>query len=56
LIKWIYQLYLYSSFNGFFIHTHAQDRPFQFHPTFIVLYILPLPWLNPLIELDGSVQ
>ena len=55
-IKWIYQLYLYSHFNGFLIHTHAQDRPFQFHPTFVALHILPLPWLNPLIELDGSVQ
>ena len=57
LIKWIYQLYLYSSFNGILIHTHAQDRPFQFHSAFIiVLHILPLPWLNPLTELDGSVQ
>jgi len=57
LIKWIYQLYLYSNFNGFLIHTHVQDRPFQFHSAFIiVLHILPLPWLNPLIELDGSVQ
>jgi hypothetical protein len=56
LIKWIYQLYLYSKFNGVLIHTYAWDRPFQFNPALIVLHILSLPWLNPLIELDGSVQ